>query len=165
MFGPGTAETLTIMSARAKMSTQPCAGHPPQSQLRRQAMLGGIARSAVAPSQLCDRCSGRRHFPRAARQQRTSQSMIGMAQLPPRSQEAMQPAPAAAFADAPGNLLPSENIGRPGRCAGGSATCGSYARRRGGDGVAGSSNRHISLPSCAFLPSCIREIGREAVTR
>ena len=44
--GPGTAETLTFMSARAKFSIQPTAEHPPHSQQRAASILGGDASAA-----------------------------------------------------------------------------------------------------------------------
>ena len=128
-LGPGTTETLTTMSARAKMSTQSTAGHPPQSRQRRQAMLGGRARSALALSRLGDRCSDRRQLPRVARRQRASQSVTGPVQLAPRSREASQPAPSAAFTKAPGSLVPSEAVGVTRRCAGARATRRSCGRQ------------------------------------
>ena len=153
------------MSARAKMSTQPTAGHPLQSQQRRQAMLGENVGATVAPSQRCDRQDDRRRFPLAKKRVPLVHSTNDPAELPARSPLAKCPAPAAASTNSNSSLLSSKTIGRAGRCADAPATCGSCARRRGGDGVAGSSNRHFSLPSCAFLPSCIREIRLEAVTR
>ena len=75
-------------------------------------------------------------------QSTSSQSMTDSAELPPRSREAMQPAPAASVTSAPGNLLPSDDSRHSRRCADAPATRRSCARHRGGDGAVEARRSH-----------------------
>ena len=126
----------------------------------------------MAPSPRLDHYGDCRRLPHAKKRAPPGHSTNDPAELPARCSEAQCRAPAAAFSNAHSKLLPSEEIGRAGRCANAPAMCGSCARRRGGDGVVEAWRTHQtesfcykSLLSCTFLPSCIREIGREGVTR
>ena len=107
----------------------------------------------------------RRRLPHAKKRVPLGHSTNDPAELPARSPSAKCPAPAAASTNSNSSLPPSKAISRADRCADAPATCGSCARRRGGDDVVESSNRHSFLPSCAFLPSCKREIGLNCVPR
>ena len=117
------------------------------------------------PLRLCDSYIHRRHILNAKRRTSLGHSTNDPAELPARSPSAKCPAPAAASTNSNSSLPPSKAINRADRCADAPATCGSCARRRGGDDVVESSNRHSFLPSCAFLPSCKREIGLNCVPR
>ena len=93
----------------------------------------------------------RRRLPHAKKRVPLGHSTNDPAELPARSPSAKCPAPAAASTNSNSSLPPSKAINRADRCADAPATCGSCARRRGGDDVVGELKSPFFFTELRFL--------------
>ena len=160
------------MCAHVQMLTLAAACTHSRTQATAATVLGGTEAVAAAPPRYGDRHGDCRHLPHMTGAQRARQSMIDRRSClldleRPRSQRRQQPSPArpATCCRVSSSIVLVDAPARERRAAHAAAPAAATVRSTPQNAIEKKGSSEETLPSCTFLPSCIREIELDPVTR